>query len=62
MMDLENEPRPTPKMVIGQNVEDISITELEQRIIALDSEIMRIRAEIVKKQAGKAAATAFFKS
>ncbi len=61
-MDLENEPRLKPKMVIGENLEDISITELEHRIIALDSEIIRIRAEIVKKQAGKAAAAAFFKS
>ncbi len=61
-MDLENEPRPKPNMVIGENLEDISIAELEQRISALDSEINRFRAEIVRKQAGKAAAAAFFKS
>jgi uncharacterized small protein (DUF1192 family) len=60
-MDLENEPRPKPKMVIGENLDEISIAELEQRITDLDSEILRIRAEIAKKQAGKAAATAFFK-
>jgi uncharacterized small protein (DUF1192 family) len=60
-MDLENEPRPKPKMVIGENLDEISIAELEQRITDLDSEILRIRAEIAKKQAGKAAAAAFFK-
>ena len=60
-MDLENEPRPKPQMVIGENLDVISIAELEQRIIALDSEIVRIRAEIAKKQTGKAAADAFFK-
>ena len=61
-MDHENEPRPKPQMVIGENLDAISITELEQRIIALDSEIARIRAEIAKKHAGKAAAAAFFKT
>jgi uncharacterized small protein (DUF1192 family) len=60
-MDLENEPRPKPKMVIGENLDEISIAELEQRITTLDSEILRIRAEIAKKRAGKAAADAFFK-
>jgi uncharacterized small protein (DUF1192 family) len=60
-MDLENEPRAKHHMVIGENLDAISIAELEHRIIALDSEIVRIRAEIVKKQSGKAAADAFFK-
>ncbi len=60
-MDLENEPRAKPLMVIGENLDAISIAELEQRIIALDSEITRIRVEIVKKQSGKAAADAFFR-
>jgi uncharacterized small protein (DUF1192 family) len=61
-MDLENEPRPKPNMVIGENLDDISTVELEQRIIDLDSEIGRLRAEIAKKQAGKAAAVAFFRT
>ena len=61
-MDLENETRPKPQIVIGENLDAISIAELEQRIIALDSEIARIRAEIAKKHAGKAAAAAFFKT
>ena len=61
-MDLENEPRPKPTIVIGENLDEISVVELEQRIISLESEIVRIRAEIAKKHAGKAAANAFFKS
>ena len=60
-MDLENEPRPKPTMVIGENLDDISAAELEQRIIILDSEIARLRAEIVKKHSSKAAAAAFFR-
>ena len=60
-MDLENEPRPKPNMVIGENLDDISVAELEQRISDLDSEILRLRAEIVKKQSSKAAAAAFFR-
>jgi uncharacterized small protein (DUF1192 family) len=60
-MELEDLPRPRPQMVIGENLDAISVAELEQRIIALDSEIARIRAEIAKKQAGKAAADLFFK-
>jgi uncharacterized small protein (DUF1192 family) len=61
-MDLENEPRPKPNIVIGENLDSISRAELEQRIIDLESEIARIRVEIAKKQAGIAAADAFFKS
>ena len=60
-MDLENEPRPKPNMVISENLDDISVAELEQRVSALDSEIARIRAEIAKKQSSKAAAAAFFR-
>jgi uncharacterized small protein (DUF1192 family) len=61
-MDIEDRPQPKPNMVIGENLDSISITELEQRIVSLDSEISRIRAETAKKQASKAAAASFFKS
>lgn len=60
-MDLDDLPRkPKTDMVIGQNLDAISIAELEQRIILLDSEIARIRAEISKKQQSRNAADAFF--
>ena len=60
-MDIEDMPNPKPAMVIGENLDTVSVAELEQRILALEAEIARVRAEITKKQAGKAAAAAFFK-
>ncbi len=61
-MDIEDRPTPKPRMVIGENLDAISVAELEQRIVTLDSEIARIRAEIAKKQASKAAAASFFRN
>jgi len=61
-MDLDDLPKKKPDMVIGENLEAISVAELEQRILLLESEIARIRADIAKKQASKAAAASFFKS
>jgi uncharacterized small protein (DUF1192 family) len=49
-------------MVIGENLDAISVTELEQRIQSLESEIIRLRAEITKKQASRNAADAFFRN
>ena len=61
-MDLEEAPRKKPNMVIGENLDDISVAELEQRIVVLDSEINRLRVEIAKKQASKAAAASLFRT
>jgi uncharacterized small protein (DUF1192 family) len=61
-MDIEDRPSPKPTMVIGENLDAISIAELEQRIVTLDSEIARIRAEIARKHASKAAAAGFFRN
>jgi uncharacterized small protein (DUF1192 family) len=60
-MDIDEPRIPKSNMVIGENLDAISIAELEQRIVSLDSEINRIRVEIAKKQSGKAAAASFFK-
>ena len=62
MIDLDDQPKPKPNMVIGENLDAISIAELEHRVSALDSEIARIRAEIAKKQASKSVAAGFFKN
>ena len=62
MFDLEDQPKRKSDMVIGENLDAISIAELEQRITTLDSEITRLRAEIAKKQASKAAAASFFRN
>ena len=61
-MDPEDLPKPKANMVIGENLETASIVELEQRIHALEAEIIRVNAEMKKKQASKQAADAFFKS
>lgn len=55
-------PKPKAQMVIGENLDAVSIAELEQRIQLLDSEIVRVKAEIARKVASKSAADAFFKS
>ena len=61
-MDLDEAPKKKPNMVIGENLDDISVAELEHRLIALESEINRLRGEIAKKQASKAAAASLFKT
>ncbi|MDE2383582.1 MAG: DUF1192 domain-containing protein [Alphaproteobacteria bacterium] len=61
-MDIDDLPSKKPVMVIGENLEAISVAELEQRVGALESEIARLRAEIAKKQASKAAAASFFRN
>lgn len=61
-MDLDDLPKKQTDMVIGENLERLSITELEQRIQALESEITRVKAAITAKQATKSAADAFFRS
>ncbi len=62
MFDLEDQAKRKPEMVIGENLDAISIAELEQRITTLDSEISRLRAEIAKKQLSKAAAASYFRN
>jgi uncharacterized small protein (DUF1192 family) len=61
-MDLDDAPKKPANMVIGENLDAISVAELEQRIQALDSEIIRLKAEIAKKQASRNAADAFFRN
>ena len=61
-MDLDDAPMKPTNMVIGENLDAISVAELEQRIQALESEIVRLKAEIAKKQASRNAADAFFRN
>ena len=61
-MDMDELPKERPDVVIGENLDAISITELEHRILILESETNRLRAEIAKKQASKAAAASFFRN
>jgi uncharacterized small protein (DUF1192 family) len=61
-MDLEDLPTEKPAIVIGENLELMSVAELEQRVLILESEIARVKAVIAQKQASKSAADAFFRS
>lgn len=61
-MEPDDLPKKKPDMVIGENLDAISLAELEQRIQALESEIARIRAEIARKHSSRSAADAFFRS
>ena len=46
---------------IGDNLDRLSISELDARIVAFEAEIVRLRAEITKKKAHEAAAASLFK-
>jgi uncharacterized small protein (DUF1192 family) len=60
-MDLEDLPKKKPVVTIGENLELLSVAELEQRVQDLESEILRVRTIMAAKQASKTAADAFFK-
>lgn len=49
-------------MTLGETLETLSVVELEARIGALQGEIERVAAELKKKKAHEAAASALFKS
>ena len=55
-------PKPKVAIAIGDNLVALSVQELDTRISMFEAEIERVRAELAKKQAQKAAAAAFFKS
>jgi uncharacterized small protein (DUF1192 family) len=46
---------------IGEDLDELSIQELEERITLLDSEIARYRLAIDRKQDTKSSAEAFFR-
>ena len=46
---------------VGENLERLSIGELEARIAAFEAEVVRVRAEITRKKAHEAAAASLFK-
>lgn len=61
-MDWEEAKEKTAKAAtIGENLDKLSIVELEARIAAFEGEITRVRTEIAKKKAHNAAAESLFK-
>jgi uncharacterized small protein (DUF1192 family) len=62
IMNSDDLPKPKHEHVLGENLDAISVDELNLRVSILKLEIERIEAEIVRKQASRTAADAFFKS
>ena len=53
---------PAAAVTLGEDLSGLGIAELEQRIVALRNEIERVEAELQRKRAHEAAASALFKS
>lgn len=64
MRDGDDDRRPAKPVAhqIGAELSAISADELRERIGLLEDEIARLRAEVSRKEASKAAASAFFRS
>jgi uncharacterized small protein (DUF1192 family) len=61
-MDWDEAKEKTAKSAgIGDNLDKLSVAELEARIAAFEAEIVRVRVEITKKKAHSAAAESLFK-
>lgn len=59
----EEEPRKVIRThQIGQDLSQLSVGELQERIVQLQAEIARLETELKSKGATKAAAEALFKS
>jgi uncharacterized small protein (DUF1192 family) len=58
----EDRARPSPAHEIGQELDLLSVHELDERIAALQAEIERLEAAKSGKEASKRAADSFFKS
>ncbi len=61
-MSFEDPPRKPTGVMIGENLDLLSVSELEQRLQALEAEMERVRAVLQYKRASKSAADAFFRS
>jgi uncharacterized small protein (DUF1192 family) len=57
----EVRPAPPKSASVGENLETLSVAELENRIAAFTAEIERVAAELAKKRAHEEAAAALFK-
>ncbi len=53
-------PKQTPQAALGDNLAALPVGELEARITAFECEIERVHAELIKKRAHEAAASALF--
>ena len=62
VMDWDDLKPKAPKgITLGESLESLSVAELDARIVSLEHEIERVRAELTAKKAHEAAAAAIFK-
>ncbi len=61
-MSFEDLPKKPTGVMLGENLDLLSVAELEHRVGQLELEILRVKAAIQAKQASKNAADAFFRS
>ncbi len=54
-------PKLKPEMIFPRNIEDLSVSDLQDYIIELKSEIDRVNIDIEKKKSSQEAAASFFK-
>lgn len=54
-------PKPASGAMLGENLEKLSVSDLETRLKALELEAARVSAELTKKKAHEAAASKLFK-
>lgn len=57
----EVRPKPGSTITVGEPLHQLSVGDLEERLIALREEISRVEQELAKKRAHEQAASALFK-
>ena len=55
-------PKTASIVTLGENLMNLSVADLKERIIACEAEVARVRTEITKREAHEKAASQFFKS
>lgn len=61
-MSFEDLPKKPAGVTLGENLDLLSVSELEHRVLLLEAEIARVKAAAEAKRASKSAADAFFRS
>ena len=61
MDDEADRPKKSQPIILGENIETLSIEEIEERIVACEAEIERLRTLMQTKHRSRDAADAVFK-
>lgn len=61
-MDFDDiRPKSKPTICVGDDLDDLSVSELTERVSLLAGEIERIEAEVLRKKSSQSAADSVFK-